>query len=123
MERKMQKIHEYETSVSWSAEQDGRIEASDLPTVSTAPPPEFGGPGGKWSPEHLFLSSANACVLFTFLAMAKFSKLDIAGWRSAARGVVEKVEGQGWLFTGIEIISNSMKTPVKFEVQVRPAVA
>jgi hypothetical protein len=38
---------------------------------------------------------------------AELSKLDVAGWSSSARGkvakVVEKVEGRGFEFTGVEI--------------------
>ncbi len=144
----MEKKHEYHTSVAWSDDQGGRVESSGLPTLTTAPPPEFGGPGGNWSPEHQFLSSANTCVLWTFVAMARISQLEVSGWRSKAKGTVERVEGQGWLFTGIEIeveltvakvsdveraerllykaeqnclISKSMKTPVKLEANVQAA--
>lgn len=144
----MEKKHEYHTSVTWNDADGGRAESSGLPTLTTAPPLEFGGPGGSWSPEHLFLSSANTCVLWTFAAMARISQLEFSGWRSKAKGTVERVEGQGWLFTGIEIeveltvakvsdveraerllykaeqnclISKSMKTPVKLEANVQAA--
>jgi organic hydroperoxide reductase OsmC/OhrA len=144
----MEKRHDYETTVSWAEGEGGRIEAASLPTLSTAPPPEFGGSGGNWSPEHLFVSSANACVLFTFLAMAGISKLEIRGWRSTAKGTVERLEDQGWLFSGIELeveltvtkpsdveraerlvhkaeknclVSKSMKTPVKLVARVSAA--
>ena len=96
----------------------------------------------------MFVSSANACVLLTFLAMARISRLEVARWRSNAKGTVERQEGQGWLFTGINIeveltvskssdveraerlvhkaeqnclISQSMKTPVKLETKVSAA--
>ncbi len=144
----MDKKHEYHTSVSWSVDEGGRTESSGLPTLTTAPPLEFGGPGGSWSPEHLFLSSANTCVLWTFVAMARISQLEVSGWRSKAKGTVERLEGQGWIFTGIVIeveltvskasdieraerlvhkaeqnclISKSMKTPVKLEAKVSAA--
>lgn len=146
----MEKIHKYETSVSGRGQNGVQIEAAGLPTLATAPPPEFGGPGGKWSPEHLFVSSANVCVMLNFVAMAKFSNLEVGGWRSTAKGTVEKVEGQGWVFTGIDIeaelevpnpseaervhrlaekaeknclISKSMKTPVRFEVKMKAPAA
>ena len=144
----MEKKHEYQTSATWTDAQGGRAESPGLPSLTTAPPLEFGGPGGNWSPEHQFLSSANTCILWTFLAMARISQLEISDWRSNARGTVERVEGQGWLFSGIEIqveltvakasdieraerlvhkaeqnclISKSMKTPVKLETRVRAA--
>ena len=144
----MQKRHEYHTSASWTDAQGGRAESPGLPTLTTAPPLEFGGPGGNWSPEHQFLSSANTCILWTFVAMARISQLEVSGWRSTAKGTVERLEGQGWIFTGIVIevdltvvkasdteraerllhkakqnclISKSMKTPVKLETRVSAA--
>ena len=141
----MEKRHEYQTSVTWSNAQGGRAESPGLPTLTTAPPLEFGGAGGNWSPEHLFLSSAHTCVLWTFVAMARISQLEIADWRSNGTGTVERLEGQGWMFTGIVIevdltvvkasdtgraerllhkaeqnclISKSMNTPVKLETRV-----
>jgi organic hydroperoxide reductase OsmC/OhrA len=78
--------------------------------------------------------------MMTFLAMAEFSKLAIRSYRSKAKGTLEKVEGEGFQFTRIEVfphieldnvadtaraarilekaessclISKSMKTPVR----------
>ena len=48
--------------------------------------------------------------MLTFLAIAGMSKLEVAGWSSSARGKVEKVEGQGFVFTRLDISA---------EVQVR----
>ena len=141
----MEKKHEYQTSVTWNDAEGGRAESPGLPSLTTAPPSEFGGPGGNWSPEHLFLSSANTCVLWTFVAMARISQLEVSAFRSNAKGIVERLEGEGWIFTGIVIevnltvvkasdvaraerllhkaeqnclISKSMKTPVKLEARV-----
>lgn len=146
----MENIHSYETTVSWTGQNEGQVEAVGLPTLATARPPELGGPGGKWSPEHLFISSANVCVMLVFLAMARASKLEVGGWRSTAKGTTEKIEGQGRMFTGIDIeaelevpnpsevekahrlaekakdnclISKSMKTPVRLELKVNALAA
>lgn len=132
--------HEFETSIEWKGAKDGALCAPELPGLQVASPPVFGGSKGKWTPEHLFVASAEVCVMMTFLAMAEFSKLSIRGYRSEAKGTLEKVEGEGLQFTSIEVsarvelehatdavraerilgkaeanclVSKSMKTPVR----------
>ena len=83
--------------------------------------------------------------MLTFLAIAEMSKLDVVSWSSSARGKVDKVEGRGFEFTGVEInvelkvkkdsdlekaerviqkaerhclVTNSMKTPVQLKYNV-----
>lgn len=83
--------------------------------------------------------------MLTFLAIAELSKLDVASWSSSARGKVEKVEGGGFEFTGVEIdaevkvkksadlekaerigkkaerhclVTNSLKTPVELNYKI-----
>jgi organic hydroperoxide reductase OsmC/OhrA len=141
----MEKLHEYSTSVTWTERRRGKLEAPGLPTVTTGAPPDFGGEEGVWSPEHFFVASAEVCVMLTFLAIAEMSKLEVAGWSSSAQGKVEKVEGQGFLFTRLEIdaevqvkresdvhkaerilqkaennclVTKSMKTPVEFRFKI-----
>jgi organic hydroperoxide reductase OsmC/OhrA len=123
----------------------GLLNGDGLPDLTIGSPPEFGGEAGMWTPEHFFVAAANACLMSTFLAMAGFSKLEIHDWSSRATGTLEKVEGQGWMFTSIEIeasvevarpsdieralrllqkaeqgclVSRSMKTPVSVRGQV-----
>jgi organic hydroperoxide reductase OsmC/OhrA len=144
----MEKLHEYTTSVAWTERRNGRLEAAGLPALTTGAPPDFGGEEGVWSPEYLFVASAEACAMLTFLAIAGMSRLEVAGWSSSARGKVEKVEGQGFIFTSLEInadvqvsqasdvakaervlqkteanclVTKSMKTPVGFRYKIRVA--
>ena len=49
-----------------------------LPDLETAPPPEFDGPGGLWSPENLLCAAVADCFILTFRAIASFSRLS---WR------------------------------------------
>jgi peroxiredoxin-like protein len=137
--------HEYESSMEWTGGKQGRTEAPGLPPLEVASPPEFGGPGGRWSPEHFFVASASACVLLTFTAIADFSKLAVRKASSSARGKLEKIEGEGFQFTGIDVhlsievekeadvaraerlvqkadaaclVSKSMKTPVRVTADI-----
>ena len=69
----------YPVEVRWSGEKRAvATSARDLlPELGLASPPEFGGPAGVWSPEHLFVSSIAACFLTTFEAIARVSQLPI----------------------------------------------
>ena len=139
-------MHEYETSMVWSEGRKGRVEAPGLPPLDFASPPEFGGPGGTWTPEHAFVTAATSCILLTFVAIAEFSKLQFRSLSASARGKLEKVEGEGLRFTSIDVelrvevgseaditraervaqkaeasclVSKSMKTPVKVKAEIR----
>jgi organic hydroperoxide reductase OsmC/OhrA len=141
----MEKLHEYSTSVDWTGARKGKLESPGLPTLTTGAPPDFGGEGGVWSPEHFFVASIEVCAMLTFMAIAELSKLDVASWSSSARGKVEKVEGSGFEFTGVEIdadvkvtkptdldkaerigqkaerhclVTNSLKTPVQINYKI-----
>ncbi|WP_455383515.1 OsmC family protein [Salinispira pacifica] len=83
--------HIFRTSVEWQEERKGALNSPDLPEISIATPPEFpGGHKGFWSPETLFVASAEACLMATFLAIAENSRLEFSAYSSEAEGVVEK---------------------------------
>ncbi len=145
----MSDIHTYTTNVQWSAMRKGKLGTKGMPTIEVATPPEFpGGHPGIWSPEHLFVGSAEICLMTTFLSIAEKSKLAFLNYASEAVGTLEKTDA-GMQFTRIVItptvvvpsaddvertvktlekaeryclISNSMKTEVSIEpkVVVRP---
>jgi len=137
--------HQYDTTLVWTDKRSGKLEASGLPTLAVSSPLEFGGEAGKWTPEHLFVASAHVCLMATFLAIAELSKLGVKGWSSSATGKLEKQEGQGWIFTAIDVdariqvargadleraarlvekaernclVSKSMKTPAKLRAHI-----
>jgi peroxiredoxin-like protein len=134
--------------MTWSGGRAGKVEVEGLPSLDFGSPPEFGGPGGTWSPEHAFVTAANSCILLTFVAIAEFSKLSFQSLESSAKGVLEKVEGEGLQFTSIDVevrvtveketdrsraerlvakaessclVSRSLKTPVRVKADVRVA--
>ncbi len=95
--------HTYRTSVRWDTQKRGTLSSPGLPDLSVATPPEFpGGHPGIWSPEHLFVSAAEVCVMTTFLAIAENSKLAFVSYSSEAEGTVEKTD-HGYEVTGIVI--------------------
>jgi organic hydroperoxide reductase OsmC/OhrA len=140
----------YENGIEWTGENKGLLSVTGLPSLQVATPPEFGGQEGFWSPEHYFVAAVNACVMTTFLAIARLSKLEYESYQAQATGKLEKPEGEGYRITEIIIrptlvisqskdleragrilqkaekqclISNSIKAVVRLEPQILVANA
>src|SRR5574342_285048 len=90
----------YRTTVRWAEQKRGVISSAGKPDVAVATPPEFKGHEGIWSPEDLFVASANICVMTTFLTLAERAGLPFTSYESAAEGRLELVEGK-FQFTAI----------------------
>jgi len=136
--------HRYEVSLSAEGGSLGSLSAGARPVLSGGPPPEFGGDGLRWSPEHLLLGSAALCLMTTFAAIAAKSKLEYAGYDCRAEGVLDKTP-EGLRFTRVVlfvtvrgasaekairllelakkhcIVSNSLRLPVEVESVVLAA--
>lgn len=141
----MSDTHTYTTSVSYTEQRKGLLSSEGLSSLEVATPPQFpGGHEGIWSPEHLYVASAEICLMTTFLSIAEKSRLEFVGYSSEATGTLEKTT-EGMLMTKIVIkptviiqdeskrdrtllllekaekyclISNSMKTEVTMEPTV-----
>lgn len=90
----------FTTAVRWTGERKGTISAAGKPDVQVATPPEFKGHEGIWSPEDLYVASANLCVMTTFLAFAERTGLQFSSYESEAEGTLEFM-GDRFLFTKI----------------------
>ena len=88
------KTFTYQTSVEWKDGVEGTLGAPGKPNVAISAPPEFRGPEGRWAPEHLYIASVEACLLFTFLSLARARKLDLVSYKSEAEGLLEPVYGK-----------------------------
>ncbi|HRI37053.1 MAG TPA: OsmC family protein [Nitrospira sp.] len=96
------KVYMYQTAVKWTEQRKGVISCHGKPDVQVATPPEFKGHEGIWSPEDLFVASANVCLMTTFLAVAERAGLAFSSYASTAEGRLEIVEGK-FQFTAITI--------------------
>jgi organic hydroperoxide reductase OsmC/OhrA len=85
--------HHYTVDASAQATGDVTLSAAGLPPLQTAPPPEFDGPGDRWSPETLFVATVAACFVLTFRAVARASKLSWAALHCTTEGQLERVDG------------------------------
>jgi len=82
--------------VQTSAVKDGvySVSAENLPTIETAPPNNFGGPGNIWSPEDMFVATVADCFLMTFRAVSTLSKLDWVSLECKADGVLNREDSK-----------------------------
>lgn len=138
-------VHYYSTSLEWKEGRIGNLTETSFPDIEVATPPEFPkGVENTWSPEHLFVASANVCLMTTFLAIAENSKLEFKKYSCEAKGKLEKVDGKFMiseivlkprivLEAGKDVdrahriieksekaclISNSMKSEIKLEPEI-----
>lgn len=83
--------HRY--TVTAAAEPTGRVTVSScgLPSLETFPPPEFGGPGGSWSPETLLCAAVVDCFILTFRAVARLARFEWRQLECRVEGVLERV--------------------------------
>ncbi|MEI6386866.1 MAG: OsmC family protein [Spirochaetota bacterium] len=96
------KNYTYRTSVAWSGEKRGVVACEGKPDLAVATPPEFKGHPGIWSPEDLFVTAVNSCVMTTFIAMAERASLVFTNYRSEVEGTLEKGEA-GFSFTRVVV--------------------
>jgi len=91
--------HEYHLTITGQDTKTGVLEApgDGLPPLEVASPPEFGGPEGVWSPEHLFVASIAACLMTTFRSIAEHSGLDVLEYTDAPTGRL--VRGEDGLYS------------------------
>lgn len=84
--------HHY--GVSTSAGPDGPVTFSSpgLPDLEAASPPEFGGPGGHWSPETLLMAAVANCLALTWRSVATHSKFPWNDLRVEVSGVLDRVD-------------------------------
>lgn len=61
----------FPVSVVYEGERLASATAPDLEPITVAVPPEFHGPGGRWSPEQLLVAAAASCYAVTFAAVAE----------------------------------------------------
>jgi peroxiredoxin-like protein len=96
------KSFSYKVKSRWIADKRVLLEAEGKPSIEVATPPEFGGPEAFWSPEDLFVSSINICVLTTFLAIVQRQGIKFISYQSEAEGKLQMAEGV-FMFTQVVV--------------------
>jgi organic hydroperoxide reductase OsmC/OhrA len=85
--------HTYTVTASATATGAAAVSAARLPTLSTAPPAEFDGPGDLWSPESLLCAAVADCLLLTFRAIARASKFEWLELSCRTEALLERADG------------------------------
>ena len=101
--------HHYAVSAGADAEGEVTLESDRLPSLASAPPAEFGGPGDRWSPETLLVAAIADCFILTFRAIARASKVSWISLRCEVEGTLDRVE-RVTLFTGF-LVRASLQLP------------
>jgi organic hydroperoxide reductase OsmC/OhrA len=72
----------------------GTVETTSpgLAAFDIAPPPEFGGPTGRWSPETLLCAAIADCFILTFRALSRAAHFDWLQLECRLEGMLERVE-------------------------------
>ncbi len=85
--------HVYDVGALASANGAVRVVSTGLPDLQTAPPPEFDGPGGVWSPETLLVASIADCFILTFRGVSRAAHFEWEQLEARVRGTLERVDG------------------------------
>ena len=101
--------HHYTVHARAEATGDVDLDADRLPTLKTAPPVEFDGPGDRWSPETLLCAAVADCFVLSFRAVARASKLEWQAVEASVEGKLDRVEGKS-RFTEI-VVRATLRVP------------
>ncbi len=88
---------------------DVDVSAEGLPTLRTAPPVEFDGPGDRWSPETLLCAAVADCYVLSLRAVARASKFEWTSLECRVEGKLDKAEGKA-RFTEI-VVHATLRVP------------
>jgi organic hydroperoxide reductase OsmC/OhrA len=85
--------HRYLVRVGIKPEGEVSLDSDGLAQIRSLPPPEWGGPGGYWSPETLLLAALGDCTMMTFRAIAKASRFEWREISAEVDGKLDRIDG------------------------------
>jgi organic hydroperoxide reductase OsmC/OhrA len=86
--------HHYEVIVSMAPQGRAILKSGTLGQIESSPPPEFGGPGDRWSPEGLFTAAIADCIALNFQAIAANSKFAWENLTVSTKATLNRTEGK-----------------------------
>ena len=86
--------HHYRASAAGNPAGAVTVTSPQLPDIETAPPPEFDGPGGVWSPESLLCAAVADCFILTFRGVSRVAKIEWLALECRVEGTLERVDGK-----------------------------
>jgi organic hydroperoxide reductase OsmC/OhrA len=97
--------HHYAVTAAGAVEGDIELTARRLPTLRSASPAEFDGPGDRWSPETLLVGAVGDCFILTFRAVARASRIPWTSLQCHVTGAVDRTDRMTQ-FTSFEIVAH-----------------
>lgn len=94
--------HSYHATADAVPDGDIPLTSNGLPSLRTASPAEFDGPGDRWSPETLLTGAVADCFILTFRAVARASKLPWTTLHCDVTGTLDRVD-KVTQFTGFDL--------------------
>ena len=85
--------HNYAVEATVESTGSVKLLAAGLPTILSAPPVEFDGPGDLWSPESLLVAALADCFALTFQGIARVNRLEWSQLVCRAEGDLDRREG------------------------------
>ena len=83
----------YPVTIHWTIDRQGLLSAPDgPPSLPVAAPPQFGGPGARWTPEHLFAAAMISCWMTAFRTLSAIEQLTPVAVEADSVAYVEKGE-------------------------------
>ncbi len=82
----------YKSTINWQGARKGLVTSLGKPDFLVAPPPEFKGYVGFWTPEDLLVAAVNSCLMMTFLFYMEREGLKLLSYLCEAEGILEMVD-------------------------------
>ncbi len=84
--------HHYRVTANGAPDQNVGLSSPGLDAIRTDAPAEFGGPGDLWSPETLLAAAVADCLVLSFRAIARASRLEWLSLTCDVEAVLDRVE-------------------------------
>jgi organic hydroperoxide reductase OsmC/OhrA len=84
--------HFYSVRAEAGSDNGVDVTSGGLPALKTAPPPEFGGPGNRWSPETLAVAAVADCLTLTFKAIARTRAFQFTHIACDVQGKLDRID-------------------------------
>ena len=94
--------HHYQVQAVARPEGDVELSAEGLEPIRSQPPVQFDGPGDRWSPETLLCAALADCLLMTFRAIARASRISWDSLEVSVEGRLAREAGNSH-FTHVSI--------------------
>jgi organic hydroperoxide reductase OsmC/OhrA len=102
--------HHYTVATNGSGTGDVALKADGLPTLRSASPIPFDGPGDRWSPETLLVAAVGDCLILTFRAVARASGFAWTSLECDVTGTLDRIE-RSTRFVAFEILARLRVPP------------